>query len=710
MKKILFILIMIQLSIPLLADSTFVSGTIINETWTSANSPYCVTGDIFIAGLTIEPGVKISFLGNYVFKVGGVLTAIGTEQDSIYFTKVDSIIGWQGVFFDQSNPGSMLRYCVIEGSQNGGIRINDSYPQIKNCFIRNNSSSRGGGIDAINITSLNLEYCKIVNNSVTGYNTQGGGLYVDNGDVILTNCIFLDNSVSVSGNNSVSKGGGIYVNGNLTMSKCTVANNYISSYVSANYWTTASYSQGSGISVVGEVILTNCKIIDNVARAEAYAPGPGAGYALSQGGGIFANVSSMDIRNTIVAYNSVLAYSDGSVLREGGGVYLSAGIANITNSTIAYNNYSGFFNISDPTIVMNSIFWENSSNQIWGNAVVTYSNVQNGYPGVGNIDVNPLFYNTPDSLKIVQGSLCIDAGNPDSIYNDPEDPTNPGFALWPALGTIRNDMGAHGGPGAYGWVPNAMPVLANPILDQSFEEDSGPKTVVVDLNTVFTDPNPGDLLSFAVISNNPEIQMSIQNDSLILNSSLNYFGEGNVVVTATDQGALSVSDTFSVIITPVNDLPIIQLPDSIQFYNDSSAVLNIWDYVEDVETSDSLLNYEFNTSNDSLFWNYASLTGEITLTAPGFIGTCFFYVTVTDDSSANALDSMQVVVDELTSVFSYNDQLPSEYILFQNYPNPFKQYCSMNVSRLAIIPLSLMGITLAVDYIFIGLIRIGFIK
>jgi len=45
-------------------------------------------------------------------------------------------------------------------------------------------------------------------------------------------------------------------------------------------------------------------------------------------------------------------------------------------------------------------------------------------------------------------SPCIDAGHPGPEYDDPEDPSNPGFALLPALGTLRNDMGAYGGPGA----------------------------------------------------------------------------------------------------------------------------------------------------------------------------------------------------------------------------------------------------------------------
>jgi hypothetical protein len=45
-------------------------------------------------------------------------------------------------------------------------------------------------------------------------------------------------------------------------------------------------------------------------------------------------------------------------------------------------------------------------------------------------------------------SPCVDAGNPASASNDLEDPAQPGFPLWPSLGSLRNDMGFTGGPHA----------------------------------------------------------------------------------------------------------------------------------------------------------------------------------------------------------------------------------------------------------------------
>jgi hypothetical protein len=86
---------------------------------------------------------------------------------------------------------------------------------------------------------------------------------------------------------------------------------------------------------------------------------------------------------------------------------------------------------------------------------ITYSNIEGGWEGEGNIDEDPLFADSLDYFLSDQ-SPCIDTGDPDSVFYDLEDPDNPGYALLPSLGTIRNDMGAYGGPGAPGWIPNSV--------------------------------------------------------------------------------------------------------------------------------------------------------------------------------------------------------------------------------------------------------------
>jgi hypothetical protein len=45
--------------------------TISGETWIEAGSPYCIDGNLLINSLTIEPGVRVQFQGNYVFEIQG---------------------------------------------------------------------------------------------------------------------------------------------------------------------------------------------------------------------------------------------------------------------------------------------------------------------------------------------------------------------------------------------------------------------------------------------------------------------------------------------------------------------------------------------------------------------------------------------------------------------------------------------------------------
>jgi hypothetical protein len=105
----------------------------------------------------------------------------------------------------------------------------------------------------------------------------------------------------------------------------------------------------------------------------------------------------------------------------------------------------------------NSIFWSNTPELFLQNdedfGVLDlhweYNLVQEWVEGEGNlIGVDPLFDMDMGIPFLSAASPCVDAGDPASIYNDPEDPLNPGFALWPSLGTVRNDMGFTGGPGS----------------------------------------------------------------------------------------------------------------------------------------------------------------------------------------------------------------------------------------------------------------------
>jgi predicted outer membrane repeat protein len=91
----------------------------------------------------------------------------------------------------------------------------------------------------------------------------------------------------------------------------------------------------------------------------------------------------------------------------------------IINNTISGNSATslggGIYTTNSQAVVMNSILWGDAASngpEIYvsgGSIVVRYSDVQGGWPGEGNIDVNPFFTNTSD-YQLSDSSLCIGAG------------------------------------------------------------------------------------------------------------------------------------------------------------------------------------------------------------------------------------------------------------------------------------------------------------
>jgi len=87
--------------------------------WTADDNPYEVTGDLRVpqeSTLVIQPGCYIDFQGYYTFIVdtNAVFQAVGTENDSIIFTALDTATGWYGLRFFSADDSCLLSYCVIE--------------------------------------------------------------------------------------------------------------------------------------------------------------------------------------------------------------------------------------------------------------------------------------------------------------------------------------------------------------------------------------------------------------------------------------------------------------------------------------------------------------------------------------------------------------------------------------------------------------------
>jgi len=128
----------------------------------------------------------------------------------------------------------------------------------------------------------------------------------------------------------------------------------------------------------------------------------------------------------------------------------------LINCTIAHNHAAGTgtggvtAGFDSTVTVISSIFWGNDNEEIdlyEAEAVVSYSLIDGGYAGVGNISGDPLFvYFDGDDYHLLPGSPCIDAADGTSAAEfdlegesrvDDPDTTNTG------IGPPWADMGAY---------------------------------------------------------------------------------------------------------------------------------------------------------------------------------------------------------------------------------------------------------------------------
>jgi hypothetical protein len=203
------------------------------------------------------------------------------------------------------------------------------------------------------------------------------------------------------------------------------------------------------------------------------------------GGGVVLNYTSGTLRNNVIVRNRVYQAATGAPTFGGGGIWISGDPPSGTDGNVIENNIivenavetaagggslagrgGGILIGFADAVIRNNILWGNTQvsggnfADLGGNTLsLLYNDVQGGTTsGTGNIEADPAFADA--AFHLTPTSPAVDAGDPDPAFNDPEDPNNPGMARYPALGTVRSDMGAYGGPGAADLA--AIPTAAEP--------------------------------------------------------------------------------------------------------------------------------------------------------------------------------------------------------------------------------------------------------
>ncbi|MCF7921041.1 MAG: hypothetical protein K9N06_14220, partial [Candidatus Cloacimonetes bacterium] len=204
---------------------------------------------------------------------------------------------------------------------------------------------------------------------------------------------------------------------------------------------------------------------------------------------------------------------------------------------------------------------------------------------------------------------------------------------------------------------NFLPFLIAAIPDQPIVEDFDP--VDINLNNYFNDENGYNDISYHADFTETEITVSVTDSILTLTPIPDWNGSTDVVVTATDTYFEAISDTFTVIISPVNDAPVIVLPDSFTFAEDGSLEVDFSIYVSDVDEDALILSV---SGNDSIIVVIDGL--DVTFSAmANWNSSEILTFTVNDiEVRATASDDVEVIVTPVNDAPEITDYSPTGII------------------------------------------------
>lgn len=377
--------------------------------WSKSDSPILIEGCYVVpenTTLTIEAGTEIRFRAKYskdkqydlmntgMMVVQGKIIAEGTEQDSIVFTRDDSVENWGAIVFEAtSDPNSILQYCKIQYSTEvedykytilGAITFMAySSGTVINCNI----SSNYVGIQCNGYANPDIKYSSIFDN--------GRGIYSYRCYSIIDNCKIYNNGNGIYGYNTY-----------ITINNCEIRDNIPSSgiYIENQSYPeiTNNIIERNGYSGINCYDNSSPNIINNIIVGNEER-GVVTNYYCKPN--IVNNLISGSIRGVHIAN-----YSDPFII----------------NNTITNNNYAfRFFGYSSPYIInsiicnndtiidpLNDTFYSYNSTPILFSSLIQgdslhYSVIDQGDNILG---VDPMFVNDSLDFTLQSNSPCINKG------------------------------------------------------------------------------------------------------------------------------------------------------------------------------------------------------------------------------------------------------------------------------------------------------------
>jgi hypothetical protein len=587
---------------------------------------------------TYSPGIQVDYSDNVVVEANEVVHgSTGEDQECISFSGTTLF----EIKNNRIHDGFTEGIDVKVGSSNGIVRNNEVYKQrgrnrvppgiyidawdshefnidvFDNVSHDNGMGFSVGCEDGGLIDAIRIHHNKAYNN--------GRGLWVAGWGVATQKHLF--NNIAIYGNEFYGNEFGIEIGGytGTTMDSIKVFNNLIYHNVQAGVRITR-YDGPSG-----EYSMRNVSIVNNTIYRNGTV---GNGWDADNGGVNVFNVSpvNMLMRNNILSDNAVCT------------IYVSPEVL-AGSLTIDYNLFDGFRNYVNETAGTNPVY---------------------GIPSF------------VDSLRndfhLRAASPCIDKGNPNQEYNDPADPNKPGYALYPAKGTLRNDMGAYGGPYATSWdLANSVAKPQTPVLNSPADSARGVSTTpMLSWNSVLGTDRYRVQLSTSASFSSKLVDDSMVTDSYrqvgpLLNSTTYYWRVNATNVAGTciwsqvrSFTALVAAPLVPTLAGPVDSAKNVQLSTTLSW----NAVQGATFYHLQVSTAS---NFGSTVVNDSTVSTVSRSVGPLTLAT-----TYYWQVRAKNEGGWSAYSSVrQFSTIRTTSVEQLNSEMPTVYSLSQNYPNPF---------------------------------------
>jgi len=359
-----------------------------------------------------------------------------------------------------ANPGKLLgELAVIYISQHESGDI----LTIANNSFENLSGDTGAHGTVLHLSQSHFTEAVFKNNLVSSCTNQKGFDYIE----VIQSGTFADFAFQnnrIAGSSANPNGRVLHFSQSDFDGPLRVNNNDMSYvhgaiYVSQTYWTRDGLEMTNNTVIGGKVAGSNTGV--NLSFSKEYAPRFYRNYIHGFGIGLYVSGRfSNAISNNVFVDNT-----------EKGVYFITAGsfsdIPTFSNNVILGSKIGvyGISLYSGYNRIINSVFWGNGKDfDFLGVKGVTieFNDTEKGVPvGSGvtaenNLTVDPEFTDPEKGdYTLKNSSPLIDKGNPDAGSYDPFDrltyPTpNPATtpALPPAKGTIRNDIGAYGGPHA----------------------------------------------------------------------------------------------------------------------------------------------------------------------------------------------------------------------------------------------------------------------